>query len=196
MLFLLLSLTLALATDSDWEPTAGYCKDLRIRTREMFGVLPEDATQIEPGLWLSNVCGAVDTEFLALHKVTRTVSMAGEWCVLRSRPGLLRQCLSLDDSVTQDAVEAHFFLRHGADLIEHGRALNETVLVHCNMGVSRSSAAVIRYLLNRDPRLTYEEALAVVRRARPIAQPNALFESLLNSPAERKRRWKAKHDLR
>ena len=32
------------------------------------------------------------------------------------------------------------FLAHGADLIEHGRALNATVLVHCNMGVSRSSA--------------------------------------------------------
>ena len=169
--------------------------DLRARTLEMFGVATDDASLIEPGLWLANVCGSVNADFLALHNVTRIVNMAAEWCALRSTSRVLRQCLVLDDSLGLDPAATARLLAHGAELVAEGRARNETVMVHCNMGVSRSAAVVVRYLLNRDPRLSYDEALAQVRAARPIARPNALFESLLNTVDERKRRWKAKWDL-
>eukprot|EP01062_Namystynia_karyoxenos_P046234 TRINITY_DN34560_c0_g1_i1.p1 TRINITY_DN34560_c0_g1~~TRINITY_DN34560_c0_g1_i1.p1 ORF type:complete len:205 (+),score=36.35 TRINITY_DN34560_c0_g1_i1:75-617(+) len=48
------------------------------------------------------------------------------------------------------------------------------VLVHCQAGRSRSATVLAAYLI-RAHGLTAEEAVAEVRRARPIAQPNPGF---------------------
>ena len=48
------------------------------------------------------------------------------------------------------------------------------VLVHCRLGMSRSAATVCGYLMRRDG-LTFDGALALVKRARPIASPNSGF---------------------
>ncbi len=191
-----LLLLIALASATRWKPTEEYCGELRERTQQMFGALPSDASLIESGLWLGNVCAAADEEWLARHNVTCVINMAVEWCALRSTPTVHRSCLALDDSVTLDEAATAHMLQHGADLVAHAHLLEQTVLVHCNMGVSRSAAVVLRYLLDRNPRLTYDDALALVQYARPIARPNALFESLLNSREEQRARWKAKHELK
>ncbi|XP_022918179.2 uncharacterized protein [Onthophagus taurus] len=48
------------------------------------------------------------------------------------------------------------------------------VLVHCNAGVSRSSAIVIGYLMLKDG-VDYDEAYDVVKRVRVVARPNDGF---------------------
>ena len=55
------------------------------------------------------------------------------------------------------------------------------VLVHCNAGVSRSSSIVIHYLLTHGLVDSYDNALAVVRKVRPVAQPNEGFEAQLRT---------------
>jgi protein-tyrosine phosphatase len=65
------------------------------------------------------------------------------------------------------------------------------VLVHCWAGVSRSCALVAAYLI-RAQRLPVEAALARVRAARPLANPNlgfrlqlhALERRVLGAPSE------------
>lgn len=52
----------------------------------------------------------------------------------------------------------------------------ETVLVHCAAGKSRSAGVVIGYLMYRQS-LSFEEALGVVRKARP--QVSTKFEDQL-----------------
>uniref|UniRef100_A0A1I7Y1U5 Dual specificity protein phosphatase n=1 Tax=Steinernema glaseri TaxID=37863 RepID=A0A1I7Y1U5_9BILA len=49
-----------------------------------------------------------------------------------------------------------------------------TVFVHCNAGISRSTTFVIAYLMKFEG-LSYEEALAEVRKTRAIARPNDGF---------------------
>lgn len=49
------------------------------------------------------------------------------------------------------------------------------VLVHCNAGVSRSSAIIVACLIKHE-RMTYDAALKRVRQNRPTAKPNAGFE--------------------
>lgn len=52
------------------------------------------------------------------------------------------------------------------------------VLVHCNAGVSRSAAVIVAFLMmNRGIR--YDDAMALVRAARPIACPNEGFRRQL-----------------
>lgn len=52
------------------------------------------------------------------------------------------------------------------------------VLVHCAMGISRSVSMVISYLINTY-RLSYIEALSLVRSKRNIANPNEGFKKQL-----------------
>jgi protein tyrosine phosphatase (PTP) superfamily phosphohydrolase (DUF442 family) len=59
-------------------------------------------------------------------------------------------------------------------------ARHERVLVHCHAGVSRSSTVVTVYLSARDG-IPVAQALAQVRRARPVANPHAALVRLAGS---------------
>jgi protein-tyrosine phosphatase len=54
------------------------------------------------------------------------------------------------------------------------------VMVHCNMGISRSSAIVIMFLM-RYLKMSYDEAHAHVKMQRSYIRPNATFEKELRT---------------
>ena len=58
-------------------------------------------------------------------------------------------------------------------------AAGREVLVHCVAGVSRSAAVVAACLLAQGSAASPEEAIALVREARPWVQPNPSFEECL-----------------
>lgn len=57
---------------------------------------------------------------------------------------------------------------------------SENILIHCNAGVSRSSAIVIGYLMLEN-NVDYNVAYGVVKQARPCIKPNIGFEIQLKS---------------
>lgn len=66
---------------------------------------------------------------------------------------------------------------HVRDLLAFGRRLDEDpkashLVVHCHMGVSRSTASMILLLAQARPERTAEEIAQEVVRIRPIAWPN------------------------
>lgn len=151
-----------------------------------------DADEIEPGLWQGNICSAVDALFLAQKNVTVVISMAREWvklCVVeRQRPETQSHCFAMDDSVALSRRETRRWIDQAAKVLSVARQENHTVLVVCNMGVSRSSAVTLRYLMERDG-LSYDDALERLQAARSAAQPNALFESVLRHWPQRRFEW-------
>jgi len=79
------------------------------------------------------------------------------------------------DTVTADV--KHFF-EDACEFIEAAREKGSSVLVHCTMGMSRSSTIVIAYLMKvKGMRLS--EAMAYTKNKRPVASPNAGFMSQL-----------------
>ncbi|KAG7256637.1 hypothetical protein CRUP_005161 [Coryphaenoides rupestris] len=58
--------------------------------------------------------------------------------------------------------------------IQQAQEENGVVLVHCNTGVSRAAAVVIGYLMSCDGQ-PFEEALSLVKAARPASCPNPGF---------------------
>ncbi|XP_035907264.1 dual specificity protein phosphatase 19 [Anopheles stephensi] len=58
--------------------------------------------------------------------------------------------------------------------IDECRARGGRVLVHCNAGVSRSTAVVTGYLMQRCD-LSFMQAFGMIKSKRPCVQPNAGF---------------------
>lgn len=56
-------------------------------------------------------------------------------------------------------------------------------MVHCQAGVSRSVSLVMAYLI-RKYRIGYEEAFTMVKKRRPVANPNKGFTKQLRRFAD------------
>lgn len=67
---------------------------------------------------------------------------------------------------------------HTWRFIEEARKIGGKCLVHCKMGISRSSATVCAYLM-KSKLWSREEALKYVQSCRPIADPNPGFRRQL-----------------
>ncbi len=79
-----------------------------------------------------------------------------------------------------DTPESTLPVDHIVDFLSKERSESARIFVHCNAGVSRSAAAVIAYLMQRDG-LDYGAALTAVKAKRPAARPNDGFAKQLKS---------------
>ncbi len=71
-------------------------------------------------------------------------------------------------------------LEESLSFIDKVKEKNGKVLVHCNMGISRSSTIVIAYLM-KYYKLKYEDCYAWVRQWRSFANPNRAFVQQLKN---------------
>ncbi|MBX9637201.1 MAG: dual specificity protein phosphatase family protein [Nitrosomonas sp.] len=75
-------------------------------------------------------------------------------------------------------IEKHFDVM--ADFIYSHAKQGHTVLVHCHAGMSRSVTAVLYYMMKYKGYTSVSDALAVIRKSRPVANPNSGFIKKLN----------------
>lgn len=79
--------------------------------------------------------------------------------------------IHMRDNPTEDI----FTLIYDAiDFIDNAVKNGLNILIHCNYGISRSSAVTIAYLMYAN-QYNYQKAFDVLHRARPICAPNAGF---------------------
>ncbi|GBF91494.1 MAP kinase phosphatase [Raphidocelis subcapitata] len=123
-------------------------------------------------LFLGDWGDAEAAERLAELGVKRIVSIHNHPENLKPRAGVRHLKLELPDVETAD-ISAHFNAAY--EFIDEGRRLKQPTLVHCGAGVSRSAALVAAYLMRSRPGTTAAAALAEVRAARSMVQPNDGF---------------------
>ena len=142
-----------------------------------------DADLITKGLYLGNVCAAHDEQWLIDNDISVVISVAKEW-----KPGacrfesLIKQLYyDIDDRNDEDEERVTRQFDEVARVIDYHIKQEENVLIHCNMGISRSTTAVVRYLQLKYPKKSYNTLLQLVKQRRPVATPNKLFSRILIS---------------
>jgi len=134
-------------------------------------------SKIAPRLYLTCLATAKDAKQLAELGITHVVSVIENAPTFPSTHPLRTLHISVSDYDGEDIL-SHLpattsFIR-GA-LAESPK---NRVMVHCFMGISRSTTVVIAYLI-ATTKMTPREALATVRSKRPIVCPNRGFMSQL-----------------
>jgi len=81
----------------------------------------------------------------------------------------------LDDIPTDSLID---HLEEALNFIDEAKSTNSKVLVHCAMGISRSSALVIAYVMQAHG-MTFEQAKQFVKSQRSCIQPNPGFSQQL-----------------
>jgi atypical dual specificity phosphatase len=133
----------------------------------MFGV--SQVSEIQSGLYLTSVYGATRDNILKKH-ITLLINSAQE-LPKQEISGVESIKLFLDD--TPFALINVYFDRMADKINEH---LNRggKVMVHCVMGVSRSTSLVLAYLM-KYKRLTLRQAYELVSQRRTCVRPNPGF---------------------
>uniref|UniRef100_A0A3P8UDD3 Dual specificity phosphatase 19a n=1 Tax=Cynoglossus semilaevis TaxID=244447 RepID=A0A3P8UDD3_CYNSE len=148
--------TLGYVPDTTWDLQVGVITPYLLLSQDAahdFGTLRKHKSQITHIL---NVAFRVENVFPDLF-VYKTVSI-----------------------LDQPDVDLPPHLQDCCDFIQKAHAENGVVLVHCNTGVSRAPSVVIGYLMSCYGQ-PFEEALSLVKSARPAASPNPGFlEQLKN----------------
>lgn len=114
----------------------------------------------------------VRKEVLEKYGITHVLSVGidtppFEGCVQDVKTNFV-ECLDLPET---DLLEV---LKQTNEFIERCRLDGGRVLVHCNAGVSRSTSVVIGYLMIHQ-KMTFLQALGLIKSKRPSVQPNVGF---------------------
>lgn len=129
------------------------------------------AQEVVPGIFLGGTAAAEDRSEQQSLGITHVLNATAHQprTPLQNTKMLM---LHLRDGDGEQDLTKHF--PACIDFIDEARKDGGAVLVHCVRGVSRSSALVIAYLIARAG-MTFEDALALTKRARPIAKPRRGF---------------------
>ncbi len=145
---------------------------------------PHGPCLILPGLYLGSELCAQDTGRLEKLGITVIVNLASELCprVPRTDSGV---CMPGDDGLTR----YWFPWTHGQDdlasvvqpclsVLQTHLAQGQSVLVHCQQGVSRSAILCMAYVMAKT-RASFREAHAHVKSRSPVVSPNMVLSSQL-----------------
>ncbi|KAH9599843.1 Dual specificity phosphatase [Trypanosoma melophagium] len=94
---------------------------------------------------------------------------------VRVEPGMHHLVLPVDDLPGEDFRQ---LFDKAFDFIDKAKKDNKGVLLHCFAGLSRSVTVAAAYLMNRLG-MTRDDALDLIKQARPAAQPNPGFMEML-----------------
>ncbi len=155
------------------------CSRVRTRGEELVGRAYTDVDEVYERVYIGNVCFAADPIRLHNEGITHIVPAAQE--IGRLHPDLFHYHSM--DSPLKDGNDANLqYWRHAARFINDtlGNDVNARVLVHCNMGISRSTCVVLVYLMIYQ-NFCIEDAFAILKERRAGVEPNPFYwEKLLH----------------
>ena len=132
-------------------------------------------TKIIEGVFLGSVNNANNLNELNKLKIKYVLNVAHE-CKNTAFKGIKYKHLKMHDSNT---CEIKKYVWDAFDFINEAISKNCNVLIHCQRGVSRSSAIIIAYLI-KFKNMSVKDAFWFVKKKRSVAFPNFSFMEQLH----------------
>ena len=120
-------------------------------------------------LYLGNIYAACNTDILKKHKIGAVLTVADHADLYY--PDLIHRIIKVEDRETENLGK---YFEEMAQFIEDNRNKSLNVFVHCFAGVSRSSSAIIAYLM-KFYQWPFEKAIEHCKRQRYVVSPNSGF---------------------
>lgn len=133
-----------------------------------------DMNNILPGLFLGSLEAACDLESLQKNKISH-VLVVGSGLDKPFPEEIEYHHIEVYDFAAADLI-SHFEVT--SQFIENALLSGGGVLVHCAMGISRSSTIIIAYLMKKQ-KMTYLDALNFTKKKRTHISPNFGFRKQL-----------------
>lgn len=136
--------------------------------------------KITEGLYIGSMKAAINLKALEDCKITHIINCAKElpklWPKFQQYSNLFKYLnLEMEDTriqrLEESIIKSYNFIKKSHD--EGGN-----VLIHCVQGVSRSCSIVIAFLM-KNHNLKFIQALELIKKVRPICNPNENFEKQL-----------------
>lgn len=152
-----------------WSKKCGFLVDL----------IPDlSINEIIPRLFLSGDDVALNFDLLKAKNITHILNLTSN-IANKYEPILKYKKIHMYDIPSENILK---YFKEAFEFIDNGlENINQSVLVHCNAGVSRSSSFVIGYLMHKKIALSYSQAFELVKSRRPKICPNQGFVNQLIS---------------
>ena len=132
--------------------------------------------RVIPRLYISDDIAARNKNILTQHKITHILNLTTN-IPNKFEPEINYKKIVIFDFESQNIYE---YFDESFEFIENAfKSDKNSVLIHCNAGISRSASFVIAYLIQKRIFKTYKEAYAYLKKCRPIISPNRGFERQL-----------------
>ncbi|EDV91774.1 dual specificity protein phosphatase MPK-4 [Drosophila grimshawi] len=156
---------------------SGKPQDCGTLSRDDFDGDPVSIDEVETCLFLGNLSAATHMETLRSFKITHILTLDSVPLPqhILEASFLTTKYVQIADMPREDILQ---HLEACVDFIASAVEQQHNVLVHCYFGVSRSSSAVIAYVMKRH-NLDYQAAYELVLAKRRFVQPNAGFVAQL-----------------
>lgn len=135
-------------------------------------------------MYAHTICGVEQLADFSEHGVTHVLSLLDPaWPEIEAFEGFAdhrRTILSFHDIIDPAEGKEMPGRQHVEAILEFGRGLSGPVnlLVHCHMGVSRSTAAMLTILAQAQPEMSESALFSHLREIRPQAWPNSVLIGL------------------
>ncbi|XP_075158808.1 dual specificity protein phosphatase MPK-4 [Haematobia irritans] len=148
-------------------------KDVGKLSREDFDGGPISLDEIVPGLFLGNLTAATHMETLRTFNISHILTLDSIPLPqhITEASFLTTKYIHIADMPKEDILH---HLNTCVDFIDGAIKKGECILVHCYFGVSRSSSAVIAYIMKKN-KMDYNTAYELVKSKRRFVQPNSGF---------------------
>ncbi|XP_005179550.2 dual specificity protein phosphatase MPK-4 [Musca domestica] len=152
-------------------------RDTGILSREDFDGGPISLDEIEPGLYLGNLTAATHMETLRSFNISYILTLDSIPLPqhITEASFLTTKYIHIADMPKEDILH---HLNTCYEFINEALTTSHNILVHCYFGVSRSSSAVIAYIMKHH-NMDYASAYDFVKSKRRFVQPNAGFAAQL-----------------
>ena len=124
--------------------------------------------KINDKIYLGDIVGANEIEYLKQEGITHIISLAGDFCSPKYEDGsFIRKIINIDDFGTENIYQ---YFKECIEFIENAKK----IYIHCMAGVSRSASIVIAYLMWKEQK-GYNETYFAVKNKRRYIGPNGGF---------------------